>query len=84
LCRSQNRERIRMNDFEYGLLIGSSIIGAITIPLVTYFGLIYFNLRNLEKSIIDANKDEYTFVPDDETAQALKDAEEILATVGKK
>ena len=67
-----------MNDFTTGFLLGSLIIGLVTSPFLTYFGVIYFNFRRMDKKLS-------TPIPtpvvelDDETTELLKKANEILS-----
>ena len=68
-----------MNDFELGFLIGSLILGTITAPFLTYFGVIYLNMRRMEKQL-SAKTPTPKVIPDDETSELLKKAAEILNT----
>lgn len=68
-----------MNDFYLGFAFGSVIIGLVTTPFLTYFGIVFFNLRRMEKSLQkDAEKPSPKIIIDDDVAKTVKEAEELL------
>ena len=67
-----------MNEFELGFLIGSLITGIITTPFLMYFGIVYLNIRKIEKQL-SFKKPTPVIIPDDETNELLKKATELLS-----
>lgn len=69
-----------MEDFTLGLAFGVLLTSVITTPFLTYFGIIYINLRRMEKKLDkEINKRDIEIIPEVETIDAIRQAEEILA-----
>lgn len=71
-------KQMSLNDFQLGFLIGSLIVGIITTPFLTYLGLVYLNLRKMEDRLVKETPKEIKAKVDDETLNALADADKIL------
>lgn len=67
-----------MSEFYLGFAFGSIIIGAIVTPFLTYFGMVYFNIRRMEKNLIRESKKEINSEPNDEIKNTVYDAEKLL------
>lgn len=65
-----------MNDFSLGFAFGSVIVALITSPLLTYFGIIYLNLRRMEKQL--SKPAEIKPDPNPEVIKTVEEAEKIL------
>ena len=66
-----------MNEFQLGLVFGSLIVGIITTPFLVYFGIVYLNIRKMEKQL-SVKTPTPVKIPHDETKEILKKATELL------
>lgn len=68
-----------MNEFYIGLAFGMMIIALITLPFLLYFGMIWHNIRRMEKLATAQMNKEIPIPEDPETMELIQKAEEILA-----
>ena len=68
-----------MSEFYLGVLIGAIVTGIVATPFLTVFGIVFFNVRRMEKQLSkEIQKPEKPVVMDEETAKTVNEAEQIL------
>lgn len=68
-----------MTDFLLGVAFGGMIVGTILSPFLIYFGIVYLNLRKMEKQLAkETEKPEPRIEVDEKTVELIQKAEKII------
>lgn len=73
-----------MSEFYLGFAFGGLIIGIILAVPLTYFGMVYWNLRRMEKTLQEQAKKQFRLDVDNDTGELLTKAEKLIAEQSKK